>query len=379
MKPCPTCGARNVERSVFCNECGQRLPAKPPRTATAEIPGAEPATAPADPLSISVHGAIPGLPSPGTGTAPSTAPVAAIAATPPTPAVVPGTGAACVSCGFRLPPGEVASWCPGCGALFEEPPAAAAAPTPPTIVRQRPPAPNPMDQTRVASSGRTTEPPAAAPVPPGWGLVLLKGGERLDRYALRKPVTFLGRSDADFTFPEDPFLSPRHARIVVREGGFWLEDAGSRNGVYLRLREPGELGDRDMLTFGSLLFRFESFGPGPRTSSLITQADGVKLFGSGRERPFGRLVRILQDGSDGCAYPLTPSRTIVGRRSGHFIFPDDPLLSRQHVQFYERDGAMWVEDLGSSNGTLVRIPTSVRLKAGAVFRIGDVTLEVTAP
>jgi pSer/pThr/pTyr-binding forkhead associated (FHA) protein len=134
-----------------------------------------------------------------------------------------------------------------------------------------------------------------------------------------------------------------------------------------------------MVTFGSLLFRFESFGPGPRTSSLITQADGVKLFGSGRERPFGRLVRILQDGSDGCAYPLTPSRTIVGRRSGHFVFPDDPLLSRQHVQFYERDGAMWVEDLGSSNGTLVRIPASVRLKAGAVFRIGDVTLEVTAP
>jgi pSer/pThr/pTyr-binding forkhead associated (FHA) protein len=105
----------------------------------------------------------------------------------------------------------------------------------------------------------------------------------------------------------------------------------------------------------------------------------VKVFGSGRERPFGRLVRNIQNGSDGCAYPLTPSRTIIGRKGGHFVFPDDPLLSRQHVQFYERDEAMWVEDLGSSNGTLVRARDPVELRAGTIFRMGDVTMEVTAP
>ena len=93
----------------------------------------------------------------------------------------------------------------------------------------------------------------------------------------------------------------------------------------------------------------------------------------------GTAIRILQDGSDGPSYPLTPSRSIFGRKAGHFIFPEDPLLSRQHAQFYERDGEMWVEDLGSSNGTLLRIREPLALEKGTVLRIGDVTLEVVAP
>jgi pSer/pThr/pTyr-binding forkhead associated (FHA) protein len=209
--------------------------------------------------------------------------------------------------------------------------------------------------------------------------VLLKAGERLDRYPLRKAEIVLGRSEGDYTFPEDAFLSPRHARVVLRGRGFWVEDAGSRNGVFLRLREASELRHGDVLCLGSLVLRFEAAGPGPRSTSLLGSADGVSHFGSGRERERGRVVRILQDGSDGPAYPLLPSRTIFGRKTGHFLFPDDALLSRQHAQFFERDGEMWVEDLGSSNGTLLRARGALALEKGLVFRIGDVTLEVVAP
>jgi pSer/pThr/pTyr-binding forkhead associated (FHA) protein len=216
-------------------------------------------------------------------------------------------------------------------------------------------------------------------VPPGWALVLLRAGERLDRFPLRKVETVLGRTEGDYPFPEDPMLSPRHAKIVVRGGAFWLEDLGSLNGVFLRLREPTELRRGDVVTFGGLVFRFEDAGAGPRSGTLVTQSGGVKIFGSGRERASGTLVRILQDGGDGPAYPLTPSRTIVGRKVGHYLFPDDPLLSRQHVQFYERDGAMWAEDLGSSNGTLLRTRGAVPLEKGAVIRMGETTLEVAAP
>lgn len=376
MKACPSCGARNAERSQFCNECGQRLPARSPKSASVDpSETGEPNTAQADPVSGVVQVTSPPFTAPVAKpmAAPAAARSAAPATTPATPSLVPGSGASCGACGFVLPSGETASWCPGCGALFDEPPSAAPVAGPRAAVRTEAP-----DRTREART-RDTEPPEPVVVPPGWGLVLLKAGERLDRFSLRRESTVFGRTEGDITFPDDPHLSPRHARIVLRGGGFWLEDAGSRNGLYVRLREAGQLADKDMVTFGSLVFRFESFGPGPRTSSIITQADGVKVFGSGRERPFGRLVRILQDGSEGCAYPLTPSRTILGRKSGHFVFPDDPLLSRQHVQFYERDGTLWVEDLGSSNGTLVRMVAPVELRGGTVFRMGDVTMEVTAP
>ena len=307
-----------------------------------------------------------------------------LAPTPSAPATAPPTGAVCNGCGYKLPAGEAVSWCPGCGRLFDSParlPPPAAPPSVP-IPSAPPMASGEQTQTHPFQAD-TAQPGALAPppvtVPPGWSLVLLKAGERLDRYPLRKAEIVLGRTEGDYTFQDDPFLSPRHARIICRDRSFWLDDAGSRNGIFLRLREAVELGHGDVVTLGGLVLRYESAGDGPRSTGLLGAADGMKFFGSGRERARGRIVRILQDGSDGPAYPLTPGRTILGRKMGHFLFPDDALLSRQHAQFYERDGEMWVEDLGSSNGTLVKARGSVKLEKGLVFRIGDVTLEVIAP
>jgi pSer/pThr/pTyr-binding forkhead associated (FHA) protein len=373
MKSCPSCKAKNEERSLFCRDCGTRLPAG--SAAAAEAASSEGETV-FDP-SVSVVGvAIPVAPG--------------AVETPAAPSQAPATGGTCIACGYRLPQGRTVSWCPGCGRNFD--PAggtgtgAARVDTPvASVAASAVETPPPMERTQTKSfTYDTAQPfssePAPIVVPPGWSLVLLKAGERLDRYPLRKAVTVLGRAEGEYTFPDDPLVSPRHARITCRGRSFWLEDLGSRNGIYLRARFATELNDGDLVTFGSLLFRYEPMGAGPfSTSPVTTTPDGVKVFGSGREKSRGRLVRILADGSDGPAYPLTTSRTIVGRKVGHFLFPDDPLLSRQHVQFYERDGEMWVEDLGSSNGTLIRVKVPVVLEKGVSFRMGDVTLEVTAP
>ncbi len=349
MKACPSCGSRNEERSLFCNDCGQRLPgdggAAP--AGAADTAGGEPGTA-------SMH-----------GVSSSSIGVAPVAATPVAPARVPMTTGVCAGCGYKFPGGVAVSWCPGCGALLDG--------GPPSTSTANIPSAAPAVPDTLAPAARS------APPPPGWALVLLKAGERLDRWQLRRPETALGRSEGDILFRDDELLSPRHAVVAFRPPSFWIEDAGSLNGVYLRLHEARRLRHGDMVSLGGLLVRFEAAGPGPRSTALIASSGEVKPFGSGRERARGDLVRILQDGSDGPVYPLTPSRTIVGRKAGHFIFPDDLLLSRQHAQFYERDGEMWVEDLGSSNGTLLRIREPAALEKGAVIRIGDVTLEVAAP
>lgn len=340
MKACPSCGSRNEERSVFCNDCGKRLPGG---NSVDAVPGDM--TGLADPATSSMHGAtLPPLPMP--------------LATPVAPPSAPTRTGSCPRCGYTFPAGGNISWCPGCGNLLEAPPSSRI--TTPPGEPQAAPAPG-------------------VPVPPGWTLILLKAGERTDRYPLRKPAMTLGRTVGDYLFPEDAFLSPLHARVLFRPPAFWIEDAGSRNGVYRRLREPTSLRGGDMVNLGGLVLRFESAGAGPRSTSLIPPPGDVRPFGSGRERVGGHLVRILQDGSDGPVFPLTPSRTIFGRKTGHFLFPEDQLLSRQHAQFYERDGRMWVEDLGSSNGTMVRIREAMALEDGTIFRMGDVTLEVSAP
>ena len=368
MRACPSCGARNEERGLFCNGCGGRLPAKgdpgPEEAGHPPLPRQGEATGVADPFSSSsIHGVAPPVAHAAQGTT-----------TPPALSAAPMAVAACAACGYRIPEGQVVSWCPGCGSLFDIPVTGA---SPAASVPADPPAARPSMEKTQTRSFHAEAPPVV--VPPGWVLVLLKAGERLDRFPLRKAEVILGRTEGDILFPDDPMLSPRHARLFVKGRAYWLEDAGSRNGVFLRLSAPAELRHGDHVTFGGLVFRYESSGSGPRSTSLITALDGVKVFGSGREKARGHLVRILQDGADGPAYPLTPARTILGRKVGHFLFPEDPLLSRQHAQFYERDGEMWVEDLGSSNGTMLRLRGPAALEKGTVFRLGDVTLESTCP
>ena len=68
--------------------------------------------------------------------------------------------------------------------------------------------------------------------------------------------------------------------------------------------------------------------------------------------------------------PVAP--TIVGRTPECHIQLADPWISSAHARFESRDGAMWLVDLGSRNGTFVndvQIAESV-LEDGAVIRFG---------
>ena len=60
---------------------------------------------------------------------------------------------------------------------------------------------------------------------------------------------------------------------------------------------------------------------------------------------------------------------VVGRSTNCDVaLPDDPFVSTKHARFY-RDGDAWfVEDLGSTNGTLVN---SVRISASQTLRVDD--------
>ena len=69
-------------------------------------------------------------------------------------------------------------------------------------------------------------------------------------------------------------------------------------------------------------------------------------------------------------------RTRIGRSPDCEIFLDDVTVSRNHAVLVERDGAFYVEDLGSLNGTFVnrhRID-SVRLENGDEVQVGKYRL-----
>lgn len=70
---------------------------------------------------------------------------------------------------------------------------------------------------------------------------------------------------------------------------------------------------------------------------------------------------------------------IVGRSEICDISIDDERLSRQHFAIYDRDGAFYIEDLHTTNGTLVngkKISAAVRLAAGDRIEVGEITMIV---
>ena len=50
-------------------------------------------------------------------------------------------------------------------------------------------------------------------------------------------------------------MSRRHAALEYKEGDYWLEDLGSQNGTFLRLRGPRPLESGDVVMMGDQYFK----------------------------------------------------------------------------------------------------------------------------
>ncbi len=100
-----------------------------------------------------------------------------------------------------------------------------------------------------------------------------------------------------------------------------------------------------------------------------------------RHKQRGRLVVLSADGMPimtGTAYPLLPL-TSVGRAPTNTISLDDTFASGEHALFTLRGGQWWLEDRGSSNGTLLngyRVEEPTVVSAGDVISVGRVELKL---
>lgn len=74
--------------------------------------------------------------------------------------------------------------------------------------------------------------------------------------------------------------------------------------------------------------------------------------------------------------------TVAGRDEGCDIRLDDPSVSRRHARFLVQDDLITVEDLSSTNGTLVngrKTSGAVSLQPGDTIRIGSVKARLDVP
>jgi pSer/pThr/pTyr-binding forkhead associated (FHA) protein len=179
-----------------------------------------------------------------------------------------------------------------------------------------------------------------------------------------------GRTEGTIRLADDATVSPRHARFSATGGGLRVEDLGSLNGTFLRLRMPHRVEPGDEVRIGRQLLRVEPLAP-PVAEDRAARPWGG-LDGGARLR----LVQLLEGGGAGEAFLLPPGERTIGREAGYVTFPADRYVSARHARIVvTADGAI-LSDAGSSNGTFVRISAVTELRTGDEVLVGGQLLRV---
>jgi hypothetical protein len=111
----------------------------------------------------------------------------------------------------------------------------------------------------------------------------------------------------------------------------------------------------------------------PAAAAPAPAPRGRKTRGSPSE-----LVAVEPADQVGRRYPLGDEIT-VGRAAGCQVTVDDTYVSQLHARVFTRDGQLFVEDLGSTNGTYlnrVKVAGPMVMQKGDRLQIGNTVLEV---
>lgn len=221
-----------------------------------------------------------------------------------------------------------------------------------------------------------TPTPAPAPVPAGpkFGLTVLAGPARGQRFRLSGGGAQIGRGKGIILFPDDPFISPLHATLSIRDGKLYVRDESSTSGVYVSITGTETIPAMGTFCCGLRLFRFL----GSLEAAPPWNKQDVLIYGSAV--PNGQTQYAVEEillGERGGRCLLSPGPLItVGQDRCDFSYSNDEGLAPRHCEISPLpDGAM-IRDLSGGLGTYVRIAGERLIKPGDRLRVGQQTLQV---
>ncbi len=279
------------------------------------------------------------------------------------------------------------AYCQFCGAPLGAPAGTPLA-HPPTPLAS--PAPGPLTGPSALGGPSAPPPPLVPSVPPARALeparavlatedplrarlvVIGQDGTPGREYPLAADSIDLGREEGDIHLPNDPYISPRHARVRRRDGRFSIQDLDSVNRVFLRIRRPEPIQNGDLLLIGLEVLRFETVIGAEKGLGAATER-GTRVFGSPAAPRHARLVQQTVEGISRDVVYVTRDELTIGREQGDLVYTADPFMSRRHATL-RRDPAtstFEIRDLGSSNGTYLAIRGEIPLQPGDHVRIGQ--------
>src|SRR6185437_7201881 len=170
----------------------------------------------------------------------------------------------------------------------------------------------------------------AAALPRGRLILIRPDGSEGGAHPLHDGENIIGRGQAPL-FDADAYLSPRHAELPI----------------------------------GQELLRFEVISP-PQALE-----DGTEIMGTPNPGFWGRLSVIVGRDVDGSAFPLFGESIVLGRERGDILFPEDGYVSGTHSRISLHDEHVYLTDLGSSNGTFLRLRHERTVPTGTFMLMGQ--------
>lgn len=202
-----------------------------------------------------------------------------------------------------------------------------------------------------------------------------------DIYRLRGGVTTIGRDDADVRFPNEVVMSKRHAQIqCFKENGrfvYRFQDLDSRNGSFFRVQRA-VVGNGQEFLLGSVRFLFQmpiaGVGYQDEIDAAINRGQTDVLQTAAIMTDGTQMPKLLWRDSNGRENSLVlPSDHVVLGRDADTCavsVPGERFVCPNHAKLYLTDAGWMLEDLGSRNGSWLRL-NSATLDQLTEFQLGE--------
>ena len=223
---------------------------------------------------------------------------------------------------------------------------------------------------------RTGEVPRVDAKPPRSGIVkgklvlVREDGSDGDSFALDIEGAVIGRESGHITFPDDDFLAAEHLELTYEEDALVVHPRPSTNGVYVRVFDEISLSPGDRLRIGQELLEYR--GVNELSAAGEPDREGTLPLGSPvAGDAWGRLIQLLGPERSGQSFVLRGSEVFIGRERGDIRFPMDGYVSGSHAVVSKGKERPTLRDLGSSNGTFIRLRARRTLKHGDFMLVGQ--------
>ena len=205
-------------------------------------------------------------------------------------------------------------------------------------------------------------------------LILVRGGEGVEglSYHLKALEHIAGRSDGQILFPEDSWLSPKHANFLFRDNKLSVKDEGSLNGVYIRVTGSTPIKPGTQFLCGEEVFRLD---PAP-SDTAAPGPDQTYFYSSPKRATTFRVTQVVEGGLDGMSFCSPTETARIGREEVDLNFPEDKYMSSNHARVDAKDGSFTLVDEDSRNGTYIRVDGEQPLQHGDYLFLGRQLLRV---